>query len=78
MLYSQAEERTMEMARLLGVCSYNDFRAHLHLMACTTYEEINPDPKVSSPATCHSSDEAHLSAAKAVCDLLSYVIRRSS
>lgn len=43
----KAEERTMEKARLLGVCSYNDFRAHLNLMACTTYEEINPDPKVA-------------------------------
>jgi hypothetical protein len=40
--------RTLHTARRLGAGSYNDFREHLGLMRCKTYEEINPDKKVSS------------------------------
>eukprot|EP00243_Klebsormidium_subtile_P010489 TRINITY_DN5618_c0_g1_i1.p1 TRINITY_DN5618_c0_g1~~TRINITY_DN5618_c0_g1_i1.p1 ORF type:complete len:834 (-),score=233.78 TRINITY_DN5618_c0_g1_i1:369-2870(-) len=44
----QAEIRTMENARKQCIGSYNDFRAHLGLMRCTTYEEINPDKDVAA------------------------------
>ncbi|GAQ85200.1 hypothetical protein KFL_002240030 [Klebsormidium nitens] len=43
----EAEKRTMKKAREQNVGTYNDFRAHLGLMRCATYEEINPDQKVA-------------------------------